>query len=761
VAASAIPLDVALLADFGGRGSPAPEAVLEDPGFNNVRSPTSPPAQGSALGSRQDRRRAPQPLRVNFKESLRDTLDESREAKSAKLGGNHSEWGGRHLDQEVVPPSPSSMGKASAVEGSPNYIPNWNRPTTRQVRSVADTRRAQTAAVHQPMSSGLLEDFEARSPLPAQITEEDGEEERVFRLSGRGQLLRQQQDLRDQEQQEAAQGNVADKLQLLGRKGRARSQGSCRTTLSRMGVRPDIRNSRGHLDGTGLPVRSSSNRSNGKRNSSFALDDDLEKMVLAEADDDGGSFTSQPSFTRQANNSANEASTEFRNLFAAAQAAMPRGPGRPSGSLDAAHGIDQLPSADAPLSPMSPQALPGPRRRASGGAESLGSAMRRGMCPSDSPPGTPGESLALRRGSSDPLGQSSEPSSLDAFPGGIDPSSPSAGRGKSVSISGSGDTPSVPSSVCGQRRASALRSRNSKLVGPDGAPVLLDTEDLPALDHPLPDRWLDDVLRRLGPTSDWFSQFEALTDLRRIAKFSPQLLTTPTQLRPIVTNVVEILDSLRSAVARAALVCLHDLLAAYRKHMDSELHVVLPACLRKAVDPNSFLADEADKVLQAMCRSVSEARGLAAVLSFLTDTRAKNPRARAKLTFCLVHLIQRSGPRIFRSADIDRLTQLLAKLLADAAGAVRQLAKEATEALRAAAASQEEFDRFLCKVLGSQDLQKVRQALDAVAEASAASKASEAFHMEVSEASACDVGAGRRRGDESPKRRHFGPRFAK
>jgi len=254
----------------------------------------------------------------------------------------------------------------------------------------------------------------------------------------------------------------------------------------------------------------------------------------------------------------------------------------------------------------------------------------------------------------------------------------------------------------------------------------------------LPDRWTDDVLRRLGPTADWFSQFEALTDLRRIARFAPHLLHGPSALRPIVANVVEVLESLRSAVARAALVCLHDLLVAYRKNMDAELHIVVPACLRKAVDPNSFLSDEADRTLQAMCRSVSEARGLAAILAFMADTRAKNPRARAKLTSCLSQLIQRIGPRIFRSTDVDRLTQLLAKLLADAASAVRQLAKEATDALRAVAASQEEFDRFLCKVLGSQDLQKVRQALEDVTEAPRADE---------------DSTESRRRGDESPKRR--------
>jgi len=666
------PTDGSLLE--GGRGSPAPEAVLEDPYGESVgerasgreprgESPASIVSPSTA--SRQDRRQAPRGLRVNFKESLRDTLgpldSPTQASSSTKREGSDSEWS-RSLDLDGVSPAGSpSQAASEALPKSPNYIPNWSRQTSRQVRGAPENRRAQTAAAP-PMGSGLLEDFETRESEMPQINESLEDSERLFRRSGHSLLLQQQKELQQfREQQKDSHVDIAGQLQLLRRPvaGRARSQGCCRSTVSRLGSRPDNRSSRGQLP-----------RHVGKRYSSTP--EDFEKLVIAEVDDDKS-------------NGVVEASAEFQNLF---------NEGR---SVNSPTGLQKRPSLESHYE-QSPQ-LPGVARRRGEGS------------------GSPSDNLgALLRNSG---GES--PTSLH----GLEPSD-------FDKIHGGG------SEALASR--SNRRLRNSKLVGPDGAPVLLEFEELPPLDQPLPDRWIEDVFRRLGPTADWFSQFEALTDLRRIARFAPQMLHGPNALRPIVSNVIEILESLRSAVARAALVCLHDLLVAYRKHMDAELHIVVPACLRKAVDPNSILAEEADRTLQAMCRSVSEARGLAAILAFMADTRAKNPRARAKLTSCLSQLISRIGPRIFRNTDVDRLTQLLAKLLADAASAVRQLAKEATDALRAVAASQEEFDRFLCKVLGSQDLQKVRQALEEVTEAPRTSPDEDSIET-------------RRRADDTPKRR--------
>ncbi|CAE8671757.1 unnamed protein product [Polarella glacialis] len=395
--------------------------------------------------------------------------------------------------------------------------------------------------------------------------------------------------------------------------------------------------------------------------------------------------------------------------------------------------------------------LPGlPQRRASG--RELGR-DRRGGVQSDNLL----VFLSQRRG--DSKDSASREHDLEArLPTGADGSSPSsrscrqtAPRSSSAVPAGEERSPTAAEasllSAISESRGQPRRPRNSKLISPDGAPLLCEFEELPPLDQPLSDRWLDDVFKRLASSSDWVCQFEALTDLRRIARFSPHSLSGSGQLRPAVSGVVEALESSRSSLSRAALVCLHDLLVAFRKQMDPELPLVLAACLRKAVDPNSFLAEEADKALQAMCHNVSEARGLAAVLAFMADARAKNPRARAKLTGCLVHFIQRMGPRIFRSADAERLAQLLAKLLSDAAGAVRQLAKEAMGCFRAAAPSQEEFERFLGKNLGSLEFQKVRQALEAATFEPSVPGGPGAEDGDMSPA------GGRRRGDESPKRR--------
>merc|ERR1712151_466824 len=104
--------------------------------------------------------------------------------------------------------------------------------------------------------------------------------------------------------------------------------------------------------------------------------------------------------------------------------------------------------------------------------------------------------------------------------------------------------------------------------------------------------------------------------------------------------------------------------------------------------------------------------GLTAMLTLAIANRSKNPKLRAKCTWCLIMIIQRFGARIFKNPDIDRLIQLLSKLLVDASGEVRNLSKLATTALKSVASSQEEFDQLLCRNLANHEVVKINLALE-------------------------------------------------
>merc|ERR1719460_1889582 len=169
------------------------------------------------------------------------------------------------------------------------------------------------------------------------------------------------------------------------------------------------------------------------------------------------------------------------------------------------------------------------------------------------------------------------------------------------------------------------------------------------------------------------AQFEAVTDLRRIVHFSPQMLNGASQLRQAVSSVVLLVDSLRSSVVKGALICLHELFRAYRKQMDCELDRCAAVCLKKAIDTNGFLSDEADRTLMVMCQSSSESKGLSVMLNLLVDSKAKNPKLRAKCVWCLLQIIQRLGSRLPRHTEAERLIQMLGKLSVDASAEVRHL----------------------------------------------------------------------------------------
>merc|ERR1711920_892789 len=102
-------------------------------------------------------------------------------------------------------------------------------------------------------------------------------------------------------------------------------------------------------------------------------------------------------------------------------------------------------------------------------------------------------------------------------------------------------------------------------------------------------------------------------------------------------------------------------------------------------------------------------------------------------------LIQRFGARIFKNPDIDRLIQLLSKLLVDSSGEVRNLSKLATTALKSVASSQEEFDQLLCRNLANHEVVKINLALE---------NKSEGLKLELREASDSPL---KQRGEDSPK----------
>jgi hypothetical protein len=65
-------------------------------------------------------------------------------------------------------------------------------------------------------------------------------------------------------------------------------------------------------------------------------------------------------------------------------------------------------------------------------------------------------------------------------------------------------------------------------------------------------------------------------------------------------KLLKLADSLRSAVARMALITLTDMFSTLKRVMEPCLDQVLKTLLKKSADSSNFIGEEADRCLQAL-----------------------------------------------------------------------------------------------------------------------------------------------------------------
>merc|ERR1719265_1780206 len=104
----------------------------------------------------------------------------------------------------------------------------------------------------------------------------------------------------------------------------------------------------------------------------------------------------------------------------------------------------------------------------------------------------------------------------------------------------------------------------------------------------------------------------AMEDVRRLAKFAPNRLVGVgraaeggARLRKVVSSVATLADSLRSALAKLALRVIGELLSTYgnSRYLDLELEGCLQVTVKRAIDTNTFIQEEADATLRTICKA--------------------------------------------------------------------------------------------------------------------------------------------------------------
>jgi len=211
----------------------------------------------------------------------------------------------------------------------------------------------------------------------------------------------------------------------------------------------------------------------------------------------------------------------------------------------------------------------------------------------------------------------------------------------------------------------------------------LTSEELQPFAHNPEDKFIADVLRRLGLAGDWSEQFGAITDMRRLTRYAPKALAMGGHLRKTAASITTLIDSLRSALAKNALRCMDELFATFGKRMDAEIETSLPVMMKRAADTNAFIAEEAECTLREVCKVATEAKLLGPLMTACAN---RQPRIREKALWCVAMLTQRlrlrgPGGHGREQDQLRSVADATNKALGDANAEVRHSARVAATAI--------------------------------------------------------------------------------
>ena len=198
--------------------------------------------------------------------------------------------------------------------------------------------------------------------------------------------------------------------------------------------------------------------------------------------------------------------------------------------------------------------------------------------------------------------------------------------------------------------------------------------------------------------SEWFEQFEACNIIRRVCKYHQKfIIQTGNQLNTLVVVLLKLVESLRSAVSRIALITLTEMFSTLKRVMEPCLDQVMKIVLKKGADANNFISDEADRCLQSLVSNCQENKVLMVIQ--MQNLNSRSNMIRLKLCQCLFSIVKSLGNNILFFKDNDKLIIQLAKYLQDASQDVRQTAKNSFIVMSQTIMGQNDLEKLLQRVL--------------------------------------------------------------
>ena len=173
---------------------------------------------------------------------------------------------------------------------------------------------------------------------------------------------------------------------------------------------------------------------------------------------------------------------------------------------------------------------------------------------------------------------------------------------------------------------------------------------------------------------NWEEQFSAILDARRLVNLSSHLVER--NLHVFVQALMPSIDSLRSNVAKHAIICCGELFASLGPRIEPQLDCIITPLIKKVGEGSGFINAEADHVLGQMHGRIGEARIIASLTSALSFQQ------RGTLGRCAIakHLEIATRSVVDKSLQIgsregERLLEAALSLLSEGSQDVRSYAK--------------------------------------------------------------------------------------
>ena len=264
-------------------------------------------------------------------------------------------------------------------------------------------------------------------------------------------------------------------------------------------------------------------------------------------------------------------------------------------------------------------------------------------------------------------------------------------------------------------------------------PIYLAVEELKRVPN------CEDALQKCivaGSLDNWSDQFEALNMLRRLLKHHSELFVSHVTLHNICLDLIKWADSLRSSLSKNALIVIGEMCENLGRTIDSEINELMKVVIKKSIDTNIFLSEQAEVAIESMCKYCNENK-LASSLLGIAQTN-KNPLTRAKVAYCLSKVFHRMRFNLNKFRDLDKLLIILSEYLSDAAFDVRNNSKEAIVSLSDCFPNEIELEKTLSRCLNDQNRKKILEAIQSKPLAKLSSPIKRSAHRELRSTSIAD-----------------------